>query len=82
MLRQGRKNVRDQFAYRYNCDDRTTIAAVVQFHVSLWFTIFASSDQRIIELFQKPPFMQLPASVIVTPGNLLNLLPAPSLAAA
>jgi hypothetical protein len=34
-LRQGRKNVGDQFAYRYNCDGRTVIAAVVQFHRSL-----------------------------------------------
>jgi len=74
-LRQGRKNVGDQFAYRYNCDERTTIAAVVQFHLGLWFTIFASSDQRIIELFYKAEFMQLPASVTVTPANLLSLLP-------
>jgi hypothetical protein len=81
-LRQGRKNVGDQFVYRYNCDGRTTIAAVVQFHHGLWFTIFASSDQRIIELFHKPEFMQLPASVMVMPGNLLSLLPAPALAAA
>jgi hypothetical protein len=28
-LRQGRKNVADQFAYRYNCDGRTVVAAVV-----------------------------------------------------
>jgi hypothetical protein len=80
-LRQGRKNVGDQFVYRYNYG-RTTIAAVVQFHLGLWFTIFASSDQRIIELFNKPEFMQLPASVMVMPGNLLSLLPAPALAAA
>jgi hypothetical protein len=81
-LRQGRKNVGDQFAYRYNCDARTTLAAVVQFHLGLWFTIFASSDQRIIELFYKPEFTQLPASVTVTPGNLLSLLPARALAVA
>jgi hypothetical protein len=81
-LRQGSKHVNDQFAYRFNCDERTTIAAVVQFHLGLWFTIFASSDQRIIELLYKPPFMQLPASVTATPGNLLSLLPAPALAVA
>jgi hypothetical protein len=77
-LRQGIKNVRDQFSYRYNCDERTVIAAVVQFHSGLWFTIFASSDKRIIELFNKPEFLQLPASVMVRPGNLLGLLPAPA----
>jgi hypothetical protein len=81
-FRQGRKNVGDQLAYRYNCDARTTLAAVVQFHLGLWFTIFASSDQRIIDLFYKPEFTQLPASVTVTPGNLLGLLPARALAVA
>jgi hypothetical protein len=77
-LRQGKKNVVDQFSYRYNCDERTVIAAVVQFHRGLWFTIFASSDKRIIELFHKPEFLQLPASVMVRPGNLLGPLPAPA----
>jgi hypothetical protein len=77
-LRQGKKNVGDQFSYRYNCDERTVIAAVVQFHRGLWFTIFASSDKRIIELFNKPEFLQLPASVMVRPGNLLGLRKPPS----
>ncbi len=81
-LRQGQKNVGDQFVYRYNCDERTVIAAVVQFHRSLWFTIFASSDKKIIELFKKPEFLQLPASVMVKPGQLLELLPAPAVVAA
>ncbi len=66
------------FLYRYNCDERTVIAAVVQFHRGLWFTIFASSDQRIIEFFNKPEVLQLPASVMVRPGNLLGLLPEPA----
>ena len=79
-LRQGRKNVGDQFAYRYNCDERTVIAAVVQFHRGLWFTIFASSDQKIIELFNKPEFLQLPASTMVRPGELLGFLPVPAVA--
>jgi hypothetical protein len=77
-LRQGVKKVGDQFSYRYNCDERTVIAAVAQFHRGLWFTIFASSDQRIIELFNKPEFLQLPASVMVRPGNLLGLRKPPS----
>jgi hypothetical protein len=81
-LRQGDKNVGDQFAYRYNCDERTVIAAVVQFHRGLWLTIFASSDQRITELFNKPEFLQLPASVMVRPGNLFSLLPAPTVGTA
>ncbi len=77
-LRQGRKNVGDQFVYRYNCDGRTVIAAVAQFHRGLWFTIFASSDPSIIELFNKPEFSQLPASVMIRPGGLLGLLSTPA----
>ena len=73
-LRQGQKNVNDQFLYRYNCDERTVIAAVAQFHRGLWFTMFASSDPRIIELFNRPDFAQLPGSVTITPGGLLGLL--------
>lgn len=77
-LRQGEKNVADQFAYRYNTDERTVVAAVVQFHRGLWFTLFASSDPRIIELFNRPEFLGLPASVMVKPGSLLQLLPRQS----
>jgi hypothetical protein len=77
-LQQGRKHVGDQFIYRYNCDERSVIAAVLQFHRGLWFTAFASSDQGIIELFRKPEFLQLPASAMIRPGNLLSLLPAPA----
>jgi hypothetical protein len=73
-LRQGQKNVGDQFVYRYNCDERSVLAALAQFHRGLWFTIFASSDQRIIELFTKPEFAQLPASVLINPGGLTGLL--------
>jgi hypothetical protein len=72
-LKQGRKNVGDQFVYRYNCDGRSVIAAVAQFHRGLWFQMFASSDQRIIELLKKPEFLQVPASALVRPGELLSL---------
>jgi hypothetical protein len=75
-LRQGSKSVGEQFAYRFNCDERTALAAVVQFHRGLWFTIFASSDQRIVELFSKPEHLRLPASAMVRPGDLVSLLPA------
>jgi hypothetical protein len=73
-LRQGQKNVGDQFAYRYNSDERSVVAAVAQFHRGLWFTAFASSDPRIIELLTRPEFVQLPASVSIKPGELLQLL--------
>ena len=76
-LRQGSKHVADQFAYRYNTDERTTVAAVVQFHRGLWFIAFASSDQRMVGLFGNPPFLALPASAIVRPGELLSRVPVP-----
>jgi hypothetical protein len=75
-LQQGRNHVLHRFSYRYNCDGRTVVAAVVQFHRGLWITAFASSDQKIIGLFDKPEFAKLPASVMVRPGGLLPLLPA------
>lgn len=81
-LRQGQKNVLDQFTYRYNTDERTTIAAVAQFHRGLWFTLFASSDPQIIELFHNQTFLGLPASALVKPGELLQLLSSASAAAA
>jgi hypothetical protein len=81
-LRQGRKNVSDQFAYRYNTDERTVVAAVAQFHRGLWFTLFASCDARIIELLSKPDFVSLPASALVKPGEVLKLLPSSAAAAA
>lgn len=81
-LRQGSKNVGEQFAYRYNSDGRTVIAAVVQFHRSLWFTIFASSDQKTVELFSKPEHLRLPASAMIRPGELLSFLPVPFVASA
>lgn len=74
-LKQGSKNVFDQFAYRYNTDERTIVAAVAQFHSGLWFTMFATIDQRIIELFSKPAFLNLTGSGIVKSGGLLRLVP-------
>lgn len=74
-LRQGRKTVDGQFGYRFNCDDRTVIAAVAQFHRGLWITLFASWDERIVALFEQPEFRLLPASALVRPGGLLRLLP-------
>lgn len=74
-LRQGQKNVGGQFAYRYNCDGRTVVAAIAQFHSGLWFTLFASCDPKIIELFTRPEVLALPAAALIRPGELLAQLP-------
>jgi hypothetical protein len=76
-LKQGSVHVGDQFAYRFNCDERTVVAAVAEVHRSLWFTVFASSDPKIIALFEKKEFLALPASALVRPGHLLDLLSPP-----
>ena len=81
-LRQGEWRVADQFACRYNTDGQTVVAAVAQFHRGLWYTLFASCDPEIIELFNKPEHLSLPASVLVKPGGLLQLLPPSSAVAA
>lgn len=82
-LRQGKKNVADQFVYRYNCDERATLAALAQFHRGLWYTILASSDARIVELFYRPELRTISASVTLRPGEILTYLStgAPSIAA-
>ncbi|SEH82046.1 hypothetical protein SAMN05216367_2166 [Tardiphaga sp. OK245] len=74
-LRQGRKNVADQFIYRFNCDERTVVAAVAQFHRGLWFTLFVSCDSKMIALFNRPDFLGLPASALIRPGELIQRLP-------
>jgi hypothetical protein len=79
-LRQGRKDVGDQFSYRFNTDGRTVVAAVAQFQRGLWLIVFASTDPRIIGLFAA--FLALPASAIVRPGELLALVPGRPRAAA
>lgn len=75
-LRQGKVHVSDQFSYRFNCDGRSTIAAVAKFHKGLWLTIAASHDPNIIALFETPESSLIPASAIVRPGQLLDVLRA------
>ena len=74
-LRQGTKNVGDQFAYRFNTDERTVVAAVAQFHKGLWVTALASSDERIVALLMKPEMLRLPGSALIRAGELLSRLP-------
>ena len=73
-LRQGKFNVQEQFAYRYNCDNRATLGAVAQFHRGLWITLFASSDPKIVALLEEPKFVNLPASALIRPGDLRKSL--------
>jgi hypothetical protein len=76
-LSQGSWSVGDQFACRYNTNGRTVVAALAQFHRGLWYTLFASCDQQIIEVFHTPELVGLPASVLIKPGGLLQPLSSP-----
>lgn len=75
-LTQGKKSNLEQFRYRYNYDGSTAVAAIAQFHSSLWFVLIATSDDKIIDLFQRPEIAALPGSTFVRPGGLLALLPS------
>jgi hypothetical protein len=44
MLKQGRLHSNEQFGYRYNCDERSTFAALIGFHSSLHFRTIVMVD--------------------------------------
>ena len=71
-LRQGVKNVGNQFSYRYNCDERTVIAAVVRFHHRLWFTMepftIASGGPTQIAMSPTRAAGRPPISTVGQPG--------------
>jgi hypothetical protein len=43
-LTQGTQRSIEQFGYRFNCDDRSLLAAIVGFHSNLHIVAFATSD--------------------------------------
>jgi hypothetical protein len=51
-LRQGENVFNEQFAYRYNTDLKTILAAFVGFHSNLHFFVMAFSDPRFLEVSQ------------------------------
>jgi hypothetical protein len=69
-LRQGAFQVPEQFAYRYNCDNRTTVAALAGFHSNLHVLAIATSTPALYKL----PF-PIPHSDFVRPGELVARIP-------
>ena len=49
-LRQGQSVFNEQFAYRYNSDLKTILAALVGFHGNLHFFVMAFSDPRFLDV--------------------------------
>lgn len=43
-LRQGKFSVGEQFGYRFNCDSKTIVAALVHFHHNMHFFLVATSE--------------------------------------
>ena len=69
-LRQGQFQVHDQFAYRFNSDERTITATFAKFHQGLYIlTIATAEPDRYLHL--APPSQ---TSAIVAPGELNELL--------
>ena len=73
-LKQGAFHVREQFAYRYNCDGKSIIAAIVGFHTHLHFLLVATSDPVF---FSFPSLLSQPTADFVKPGELISRVPQP-----
>jgi hypothetical protein len=69
-ISQGRVCFPDQFAYRYNCDARSVVAALAGFHSNLHIFVVAASDPN----FYNPP-KKIPYADFVRPGELVNRIP-------
>jgi hypothetical protein len=68
-LKQGILQVREQFAYRYNCDGKSIIAAIVGIHTNLHFFL---SDPTF---FSFPSLLSQPTADFVKPGELVPRVP-------
>ena len=69
-LQQGVFVVRDQFAYRYNCDGKSIVAALIGFNSNLHIFVVATSQP---EFYNFPLFA--PDFHFVRPGELTALIP-------
>lgn len=68
-LEQGRKSSLGQFAYRFNCDDRTIVAALASFHDNFHVLAFATSDPATYS-----QALSRPGMVRTSPGELVSRL--------
>ena len=70
-LSQGAWSVPEQFAYRYNSDNKEIVAALAGFHSNLHIFLIAYSNPQY-------DVINWPTGLIVQPGDLLNLAPKPA----
>ncbi|MCE9651273.1 MAG: hypothetical protein K8R18_16760 [Parvibaculum sp.] len=71
-LKQGKVHVGDQFIYRFNSDERSIVAALIQFHSGLYVLTIATSEP------QKYLHTQIlgPTDALLHPGKLQENMPA------
>jgi hypothetical protein len=69
-LKQGAFFLPEQFAYRFNTDGKSIIAALAGFHSNLHVFTLATSDQQFFDL---PPINV--TADFVRPGELVNRVP-------
>lgn len=69
-LRQGQKTSEGQFAYRYNSDGKTTVAALSQFHQGLYIFTAATCMPELYRILS-----MWPKSALSKPGDLVKMLP-------
>ena len=71
LLSQGRRDSGDQFAYRFNTDTKSIVAAFVGFHTGLYVSIIATSEPKTY-------FLKTQTGETVnygSPGQLLSIMP-------
>lgn len=71
-LEMGKRSASDQFAYRYNSDDRSIVAALTHFHNNIHFFTIAMAEPERFGFPQKMDF-----SAFIRPGELLKNMPKP-----
>lgn len=75
-LRNGRKQVSDQFSYAYNCDEKSIIMALASFHKNLHFQVLATSTPDIYEEAVRGWFVaRVAPGELLEPRNLFSLDP-------
>jgi hypothetical protein len=70
-LTQGRFQVPEQFAYRYNTDGKSVVFALIRFHSGLHIVIFATSMPEFYSFPTNPLFHE----PYVKPGRFLDAMP-------
>lgn len=69
-LRQGTFQVKNQFAYRFNTDKRSVVAALATFHSNFHVFVIATTMPALYEVLKK-----MPHSEILRPGELVARMP-------